>query len=161
MNGLTALRSYGKPGCCPAKGVRIFNDCFYVVRFQNVETDSNPYYVGLAEGEYTELLPGFDARAARDRQLNHCNGITKWDGPVWRVEGFRVKKLSYAASLSELQPLLAALEQERLETVSRFRSWIAELEAEPASPHREKLLAIYRARLAYAEKWSPSAVKVQ
>ena len=86
MNALTAARTFARPGLCPAKAVRIFNDRWYAVRFQNVETDPRCDYVGLADGEYTELLPGIEARRARDSRLNHCNDIAEWTGPVFRVD---------------------------------------------------------------------------
>lgn len=85
MNSLTAIRSFAKPGFCPVKRTRIFADRWYKVTFQNVETDPRSDYVGLADGEYTQLLPGNKAREARDARLNHCNAITEWNGPVFEV----------------------------------------------------------------------------
>ena len=85
MNRTTALRAYGKPSYCPAKGIRIRNDSYYLVRMQNVESDSNTDYHGLADGEYTELVTGKEARSRRDSRLNHCNAITVHRTPVYRV----------------------------------------------------------------------------
>ena len=86
MDRLTAVRTFAVPGFCPAKRVRIYDDRWYSVRFQNVETDPRCDYVGLAEGEYTELLPGDLARRERDRRLNHCNAISEWTGNVYRLD---------------------------------------------------------------------------
>src|SRR5258708_27774035 len=52
---------------------------------QNIETEPRADYVGLAEGEYVELLPGDAARERRDARLNHCNAIAEYDGPVFAV----------------------------------------------------------------------------
>lgn len=85
MNRLSAIRSFGNPGYSPAKRVRIQNNKWYLVTFQNTESDPRTDYHGLAEGEYTQLLPGKDAREARDSHLNHCNHIADYPGPVFAV----------------------------------------------------------------------------
>ena len=83
MNTLTAIRTFAKPGFCPVRP-RIFADRWYKVTFQNVERGQGDY-IGLGEGEYTQLLPGNKAREARDAHLNHCNAIQEWSGQVWEV----------------------------------------------------------------------------
>lgn len=85
MNTLTAIRTFAKPSFTPVKHTRIFAERWYKVTFQNVETDPRCDYVGLAKGEYTELLPGNKAREARVARLNHCNNIQEWHGEVWEV----------------------------------------------------------------------------
>ena len=85
MNRLTAYRTFGMASYTPAKGVRLMDSKWYVVRFQNVERDPRTDYIGLAEGEYTELLRGSAARRARDAHLNHCNGIAEHKGPVYQL----------------------------------------------------------------------------
>jgi hypothetical protein len=85
LDTLTAIRSFARPGYCPAKRVRIYNQKWYLVTMQNVETDPRSDYVGLAEGQYVELMPGARARAARDAHLNHCNNIVEYRGPVYAL----------------------------------------------------------------------------
>jgi len=85
MDKLTAIRCFAAPGFTPAKRVRIRNDRWYLVRFQNVETNPLADYVGLADGEYVRLLPGIAARQAREARLNHCNAIQEYAGPVFET----------------------------------------------------------------------------
>jgi hypothetical protein len=82
MNRLTAIRTFAAPGVTPTKRVKLFNHRWYYVRMQNVERGQGDY-VGLGEGEYTELLPGNKARERRDAHLNHCNAIAEYSGPVF------------------------------------------------------------------------------
>lgn len=82
---MTTNRTFAQPSYTSARRVRIRNDRWYLVRFQNVETNPMTDYVGLGEGEYTQLLSGTEAREARDARLNHCNGIAEYDGPVFAV----------------------------------------------------------------------------
>lgn len=85
MDALTAYRSFAKPGYSPARGkIRIYKDRWYLCTFQNTEHDQGGGYY-LAEGEYTELLPGGRARKARDARLNHLNAIEEHAGEVWEV----------------------------------------------------------------------------
>ena len=86
MTGTTAIRSFGRSGYCPVKRTRIFANRWYLVTFQNIERDGLTDYIGLGEGEYTVLLPGDQARKARDAHLNHCNRIQDYDGPVFRCD---------------------------------------------------------------------------
>lgn len=83
MDKMTALRSFGRPSYTPAKHARIMANRWYMVTFQNTESDPLTDYHGLADGEHVLLLPGKEARAARDARLNHCNGITEYDGHVF------------------------------------------------------------------------------
>ncbi|GAH44763.1 unnamed protein product, partial [marine sediment metagenome] len=69
----------------PARHFRIYTNKWYLCTFQNVERDPRCDYVGLAQGEYVELLPGKLARQARDASLNHLNSILLWRGEVWAV----------------------------------------------------------------------------
>jgi len=78
MNTLTAIRTFAKPGFSPAKRTKLFNDRWYIERGQGD-------YLGLGEGEYTELLPGNKARDRRDAHLNHCNRLAEYDGPVFEL----------------------------------------------------------------------------
>ena len=82
MNKLTAYRTFGKPGYTPTKHIRIYKDRFYRVTMQNTERDQGDGYY-LADGEYTELLDGVEAKRRRDAHLNHCNNIQEYHGPVW------------------------------------------------------------------------------
>ena len=90
MNKLSAIRTFQNPGFSPVRGkgrgkLRIFDNRFYMVTFQNMEVDTGRDYIGLADGEYTELLPGRQAREAREAHLNHCNAIVEYTGPVYSV----------------------------------------------------------------------------
>jgi hypothetical protein len=49
MDTLTAVRTFAKPGFCPVKRTRLFNDRWYKVTFQNVEHGQGDY-IGLAAG---------------------------------------------------------------------------------------------------------------
>lgn len=84
MNHLTAIRTFAAPGFTPTKGTRIFANRWYRVTMQNTERDMGDGHY-LAEGEYTELLPGNKARERRDARLNHCNRIEEWTGPVYAL----------------------------------------------------------------------------
>ena len=84
MNRTTLLRTFASPAYRPrAARVRIYSDRWYIVTMQNVERGMD--YLGLGEGEYTELVPGADARDRRDARLNHCNRVTEHLGPVYRA----------------------------------------------------------------------------
>jgi hypothetical protein len=77
---------------------------------QNVETDPMTDYVGLAEGEYTVLLPGNQARARRDSKLNHCNNVQEYRGPVYRIDVFKfghegAKESTFCRSMEECVPI--------------------------------------------------------
>lgn len=85
MDKLTAIRTFAAPNFTPARHTKIFKDRWYRVRFQNVETDPRCDYVGLGEGEYTQVLPGNKAREARDACLNHCNGVSEYHGRVYAL----------------------------------------------------------------------------
>lgn len=87
MDILSLYRTFGKSSLSPAKGFRIRNDRFYLVKMQNTYRDQGDGYY-LAPGEYVELLPGNLARERRDARLNHCNGIVEYKGPVYSFQGY-------------------------------------------------------------------------
>ena len=84
MAALTSLRTFRNPGSSPVQGTRIYNRRWYLCTFQNTK-----YTIGggryLAEGEYTKILPGKEARKARDASLNHLNALEEYTGSVWQV----------------------------------------------------------------------------
>jgi len=104
MNHLTAIRNFANPGYTPTKGkIRIFDNRWYLCVFQNTEHDIGGGYY-LAEGEYTQVLPGKKARDARDSRLNHLNAIKEYDGPVWQltsIEGYITCYASEAEAKAE------------------------------------------------------------
>jgi len=86
VDRLTAYRTFGNPGYSPVRGkVRIYSNRWYFCTFQNVEHNPLIDYIGLAQGEYTELLPGEQARGERDSRLNHLNSMREHRGEVWQV----------------------------------------------------------------------------
>jgi len=129
MNTLTAIRTFAKPGFSPAKRTRIEDSKYYLVRMQNVETDPRCDYVGLAEGEYRELLPGAAARARRDAKLNHCNAVVEWTGPVFAVltssygHWDTSRSPKYAGSLAEANAYVA-------DARAAHQKWLADCESE-------------------------------
>lgn len=114
MDYLTAYRTFGNSKYSPAKGkMRIHKDKWYHVTFQNTSRDQGDGYY-LEEGEYVELLPGDEARRARDAHLNHCNAIAEYNGAVyavymsgseWRWPFVR----RYAATLSEAETMAESM----------------------------------------------------
>ncbi len=116
MNGLSVYRTFAKPGYSPVKGkVRIFDDKWYIVTFQNTETDQGDGHY-LVDGEYTQLMPGRAARNARDAHLNHCNAVSEHKGPVYAVCMKALTNLwpyvcEYAESLAEAHKLAARKEE--------------------------------------------------
>lgn len=130
MDKLTAIRTFAAPGFTPAKRVRIHKDRYYLVKMQNVETEPRADYVGLAEGEYLELLPGDAARDRRDARLNHCNAIAEYDGPVFAVltsqyGHWNNRKPHYSTSTADAEAHIAAKRAEH-------DNWIAGCEKELA-----------------------------
>jgi hypothetical protein len=101
MNGLTAYRSFAKPGYTPVKKFRIYKKRWYFCTFQNVERDGLTDYIGLGIGEYRELLPGNKAKEARDAHLNHLNAIEEYQGPVYSVSNLQRGSISYHRNLVE------------------------------------------------------------
>ena len=117
MNRVTAI-GMAKPGYSPARGVRIYDSKWYRVVLQDVETDPPTDYHGLAETETTYIMRGRDARACRDRALNHCNAISEYTGPVWAVswrEYGRIPSEAFVDSEERAQAIAhsVALEKER------------------------------------------------
>lgn len=89
MNHLDAIRNFANPGYTPTRGtIRIYDAKWYVCTFQNTETDQGGGHY-LAEGEYSQVLPGKEARKARDAQLNHLNTIREHTGKIWKVTGIQ------------------------------------------------------------------------
>ena len=100
VNRLTAYRSFGNPGFTPTRSFRIYSKRWYICTFQNTEHDIGGGHY-LAEGEYSELLPGIEARRARDSQLNHLNAIREHKGSIWSVrDPQRCNRITYHASQS-------------------------------------------------------------
>lgn len=150
MNQLTAIRAFAKPGFCPVKRTRVFADRYYLVTFQNVEIDLCCDYVGLAEGEYTELLTGTKTREARDARLNHCNRIQEWEGSV-----FAVLTSQYGQWDTSRRPTYVISEQDAQVLVDRAHAvhnkWIADC---------EKQLASHEAKYATKpEEWLAGAIR--
>lgn len=81
------VRAFGAPSYTPARRVRVYRDRWYLATMQNVERDPRIDYVGLAEGEYTELVSGTEARERRDSRLNHLNHLVEYRGPVHEFVG--------------------------------------------------------------------------
>lgn len=137
MNQLNAIRTFAKPGFCPAKQTRIFADRYYIVRMQNTERDMGDGYY-LADGEYIEVLPGSAARERRDARLNHCNAVEEWTGEV-----FAVLTSSYGHWDTSRKPLYTVSETDAKIMVDRARAthdkWLAECEKALAQ-HEEKYL---------------------
>lgn len=109
-DNLTMFRTFGRSDYSPARNVRIRKDKFYLVRMQNTSRDQGDGYY-LEPGEYTELVPGSDARARRDARLNHCNAVTEYTGPVYRVTLYQFSRehaprIHYARSADDAAALV-------------------------------------------------------
>jgi hypothetical protein len=115
MNSLTAVRTFAAPGFTPARHTRIHNDRWYLVTLQNVEHGQGDY-IGLADGTYTELLPGDKARECRDAHLNHCNHIAEHHGTVYQLlanrYGGESQPVGWFATLPALEATLDARKAE-------------------------------------------------
>jgi hypothetical protein len=126
MDTLTAVRTFAKPGYTPTRHVRIFADRWYLVTMQNVERGQGDY-MGLGEGEYTELLPGAKARERREARLNHCNAIAEYSGPVFELlanqYGGELRHVGYFPSIADLITKLDNCKADHDE-------WIADCRAE-------------------------------
>ena len=165
MNALTAVRSFARPGYCPVKHVRIFDNRYYVVRMQNVETDPRCDYVGLAEGEYTELMPGNKARERRDSRLNHCNGIAEWTGPVYCVTVYQFNRPrqwpEYAGNHTEVE---AIVQRNNAEADKHFRGFQHDIDyyanqTPESMEERAKITGIGSAFLGIPAYWQGQATK--
>jgi hypothetical protein len=149
MNKLSAIRTFANPGFTPTKRTRVRNDRWFIVRSQNIERDPRCDYVGLGEGEYTQLLPGSETRKLRDARLNNCNAITEYDGPVFEVRTSSygsedVTHKGYFATGAEAQ---AAAEVER----AKHDKWIADVKSELANH--------IRSNEAKPEQWREGAIR--
>ncbi len=137
MNKTTAYRNFGKPSYTPAKQVKIYDTKWYLVTMQNTEHDQGDGYY-LAEGEYTLLLTGKQARDKREAHLNHCNKIAEYLGPVYHVSVRRYwhvePTIEYAVSEIAAQTIIAKF---LLEQTRHRHDWQKSidhyLEATPAS----------------------------
>ena len=142
MDTLTAVRSFARPGYSPTQGrVRIFNSRYYRVTFQNVERDPRADYVGLAEGEYTELLPGKQARAARDNRLNHCNAIALHTGDVYRLtfaDNWYFWKPQDALFFASTEDAEAHVQALKAEHAAQFTRWQKQLERKASTTAAEE-----------------------
>jgi hypothetical protein len=158
MDRLTTIRSFGKPGCTPARHTRIYANRWYLVTFQNTGRDQGDGYY-LAEGEYTSLLPGDRAREARDAKLNHCNNITEYKGLVFEVSIKRWAQtlVSWATTAdytgiaaqlaaewanhqARLKREMAHYEQAAAETLADARVKYPTIRAETHAEHRAAML---------------------
>jgi len=138
VNTLTAIRTFGKPSYTPAKRVRIYKDRWYLTTMQNTEHDQGDGYY-LADGEYTELVPGAEAKDRRDSRLNHCNRIAEYVGPVWAVDYRYYPSMTYHTTEAEAERIVA----ERLAELRKLQAEAkAALEKELAKSDAE-LLAFY------------------
>jgi hypothetical protein len=99
---------------------------------QNVERDVD--YIGLADGEYEELLPGSKARERRDATLNHCNSIREYVGPVWEVQVHKYRseigEKFWARSEEDVQAIVIKARTEQQQHMARWRREIELLQAE-------------------------------
>jgi hypothetical protein len=116
---------------------------------QNTERDMGDGYY-LADGEYTELLPGSAARERREARLNHCNAIAEYSGPV-----FAVLTSSYGHWDTSRKPSYFPTEADALEFVrterAKHEKWLQEC---------EKQLAIYQAKYdAKPEEWLAGGIR--
>ena len=119
MDRLSALRTFGNPSLTPvkiriysARWYRIYSARWYVCTFQNTESDIGGGLY-LANGEYTELLPGNEARRARDARLNHLNAITEHAGQVWAVHNpQQYGRITYHGSEAEASQEIASIAQQ-------------------------------------------------
>lgn len=126
MNSLTATRTFAAPGYTPARHVRILSSAWYKVTMQNVEHGQGDY-AGLAEGTYTEILPGTEARKRRDAQLNHCNSIEVWTGSVWELRANQYGgELKHAGYYSTPEDMAREMDKRK----HAHDKWIADCEAE-------------------------------
>lgn len=130
-------RQFGNPGYTPAKRTRIENKKWYLVTLQNVETNPLCDYVGLADGQYTELLPGHKAREKREARLNHCNAIQEYKGPVYQLQAIQHGRASYypewATSEAAAAKAAAKLEAEYQEFREELQKELTKAEAEQAA----------------------------
>ena len=165
MNALTAVRSFARPVYCPVKHVRIFDNRYDVARMQNVETDPRCDYVGLAEGEYTELMPGNKARERRDSRLNHCNGIAEWTGPVYCVTVYQFNRPrqwpEYAGNHTEVE---AIVQRNNAEADKHFRGFQHDIDyyanqTPESMEERAKITGIGSAFLGIPAYWQGQATK--
>jgi len=122
VNKLTAIRSFANPGFTPVK-LRIYNNRWYLFTFQNIRTDQGGGHY-LAEGEHTILLPGREARRARDRHLNHLNAIREHRGEVWEVTS-RDRLITYHASETAAEMEASRQMRKNAETVAEVFDFFA------------------------------------
>jgi hypothetical protein len=134
MDRLTAIRTFGSSSFTPAKRTKIFADRWYLVTFQNVETDPMIDYVGLGEGEYSQLLPGNKARESRDAKLNHCNAIVEYTGPVYAAYttsyGTMREAPMYFGDVDALHTHIASRKAEHDKWISDCQQELARLQSE-------------------------------
>ncbi len=114
MDKLTAIRSFGNPRFCPAKGKsKIYNDSWYLCTFQNTETDQGDGHY-LVEGEHVKLLPGNKARQERDSQMCNLNDFAEYHGEVYQVTyTFWPGLTEYGAGMAAAEAIAAKRETEQ------------------------------------------------
>ena len=171
MNHLDAIRNFGNSGYTPTKGIRILNTKWYLCTFQNTEHDQGGGYY-LAEGEYARILPGKEARQARDARLNHLNAIHEYSGEIWKVTaitgqitlhptradadfecGVQVAQNSYSASkaFAHLDKEINWTDEEMLVMYGKCKDWPGN-EAEKIAEHRGYLARLRVDNEAYWQK---------
>ena len=169
MDKLTAIRTFAAPGFTPARHVKIFKDRWYRVRFQNVERDPRCDYVGLGEGEYTQLLPGAKAREARDARLNHCNGISEYHGSVFALYTTRYGRMNdnaeYFTGLDEMHAGLCARSREHAKWIEdcgkELRQHIERQQAKPEDWRAEAILSCAAVIQKYANAFDYRAERIR
>lgn len=144
MDRLTAVRTFARPGYTPAKRTRIQATKWYTVTMQNIDRDPRCDYIGLGEGEYTELVTGTDARARRDAHLNHCNAIAEYSGPLYRLTEYRYghvwEPIKYVGTEGDIGLLRQALttEETRVKAeIDRYRVKLLASAATEDATHKE------------------------
>jgi len=172
MDYNTAVRM-ARPGYCPAKRARIYNKRWYLCAFQNTSSDIGGGYY-LEEGEHISLLPGPEARRARDAHLNHLNAIQEYSGPVFVVtnpqrgnletyctglqDAEEKAKAIRASADKEMQAVLADVEKELAQTdvqilamYGQCKDWPGN-EAEKLAEHRAYLQGLWVSNLEYWQR---------
>lgn len=156
MDRITAYRNFGNAGYTPTRRVKVYSDHWYLCTFQNTESNPLTDYHGLADGEYTELLPGTKAREAKFAHLNHLNKIAEYTGQVWAViDRFTQYTTSETAASKLAAKINAGIDADHVKTLAWYDKELAKSDKElfafygkckdwPEHPQRE--LARLKAR---------------
>lgn len=169
MNTLTAIRSFGKPSYCPAK-TKVFDNRWYLVEMQDVETDPRFDYVGLKETTTVYLMPGKITREKRTARLNHCNRIAEYTGNVFALTSNKQRITEYYTSMvlaeeakqkheqgivtsleKAIQSILKQQAQSDVEIIAFYgkcKDWPGN-EKKQVKKHREELTKLYQRNIEY------------